>query len=69
MINLKTAKILVNNISYLGDLNYDLFWDSVEVSDVNTLVTKTKQKSNYIKTLVSKKKKRYTNETFDLDLS
>jgi hypothetical protein len=58
-----------NNIN-LGELDYDAFWDSTLVqADDNRGMHIKKKKANFVKRLVSKKKNRFQDENFDLDLA
>jgi hypothetical protein len=51
-------------------LDYDAFWDStlVQADDCRGMDIK-KKKANFVKRLVSKKKNRFQDENFDLDLA
>ncbi len=55
-----------NNHLFIANLNYDSFWDSLDVShDYKGEI----KRANFLKKLVSKKKRRFQDENFDLDLS
>ncbi len=51
-------------------MNYNRYWDSIEVSvDSHKGNKSINKKANFLKRLVSKKKRRFQNEFFDLDLA
>ena len=50
-------------------LNHESFWDSTDINFGDNKESKKKFKANFLKRLVSKKKRRLQNELFDLDLS
>jgi hypothetical protein len=53
----------------LEPIDYNKFWDSTEIDGDDHKGSKNVKKANFIKRLVSKKKRRFQNEFFDLDLS
>jgi hypothetical protein len=66
----RDGKNFGNKSSNLGDLSYDSFWDTllVQADDCPGINIK-KKKANFLKRLVSKKKNRFQDENFDLDLA
>ncbi len=59
----------INWFYILDEFYFKSFWDSLEITQQSNEFVVKKTKANFMKRLVSKKKRRFQNEFFDLDLS